>query len=71
MFIKEGYRIAVKIEYLSISFMPDNVNLLDKPIILYETKNKIINPEILSRENGKQLPLQKSIVRPEKIMFSW
>lgn len=49
MFIKEGYRIAVKIEYLSISFMPDNVNLLDKPIILYETKNKIINPEILSR----------------------
>lgn len=49
MFRKEGYRIAVKIEYLSISFMPDNINLLDRPIVLYETKNKIINPEILSR----------------------
>ncbi|WP_312288573.1 sensor histidine kinase [Chryseobacterium gleum] len=49
MFRKEGYRIAVKIEYLSVSFMPDNINLLDNPIVLYETKNKIINPEILSR----------------------
>lgn len=49
MFKKEGYRVAVKIEYLSISFVPENINLLDKPIVLYETRNKIISPEILSR----------------------
>lgn len=48
-FRKEGYKIAVKIEYLSITFVPDNTNLIDKPILLYETENKVIHPEVLSR----------------------
>ncbi|MET3038315.1 HAMP domain-containing sensor histidine kinase [Chryseobacterium sp. NRRL B-14859] len=47
-FKKEGYKIAVKIEYLSIVFVPRHTNLIDNPIILYETKNKVKHPGILS-----------------------
>ena len=47
-FKKEGYRVAVKIEYSSITFVPRNISLIDKPIILYETKNKVVKPGILN-----------------------
>ncbi|CAA7390087.1 hypothetical protein [Chryseobacterium fistulae] len=47
-FKKEGYKIAAKIEYYSIVFIPDSTRLIDKPIVLYETKNKVENPGISS-----------------------
>lgn len=40
-FKKEGYKVAVKIEYLSIIFVPTNTNLINKPIVLFETDNKL------------------------------
>lgn len=43
-FEKDGYKVAVKIEYLSIVFLPTRTNLIDQPIILYETKNKVVKP---------------------------
>lgn len=40
-FKKEGYKIAVKIQYLSIVFLPTKTQLIDKPITLFETRNKL------------------------------
>lgn len=45
-FEEEGYKVAVRILYLSIVYIPDSTNLIDKPIVLYETKNKVIQPGI-------------------------
>lgn len=45
-FKKEGYKIATKTEYVSIIYIPDSTRLIDQPIILYETKNKVTNPKI-------------------------
>lgn len=40
-FKKEGYKIAAKIQYTSILSLPDKTPLIDKPVVLYETKNKL------------------------------
>lgn len=45
-FKKEGYKIATKTEYISIIYIPDSTQLIDKPITLYETKNKVTNSKI-------------------------
>jgi len=50
-FEKEGYKVAVRIEYLSIVFLPSNTNLLEKPIILFETRNKVVKPGITNTGN--------------------
>ncbi|MGG5208769.1 sensor histidine kinase [Chryseobacterium sp. MIQD13] len=50
-FKKEGYKIATKTEYLSIVYIPDSTQLIDQPIILYETKNKVTNPKISNTGN--------------------
>lgn len=47
-FAKEKYQVAAKIEFMSILFVPENLHLIEKPIILYETKNKVKNPGILN-----------------------
>lgn len=41
-----GYDIAAKIEYTSIIHIPDSTRLIDKPILLFETSNKVTNPKI-------------------------
>ncbi|SFN52015.1 two-component system, OmpR family, phosphate regulon sensor histidine kinase PhoR [Chryseobacterium oleae] len=45
-FKKEGYKIATKTEYISIIYIPDSTRLIDQPITLYETRNKVSNPKI-------------------------
>lgn len=40
-FEKEGYKVAVRTQFLSIVYVPKNINLIDKPVTLYETRNKI------------------------------
>ncbi|WP_435523805.1 histidine kinase dimerization/phospho-acceptor domain-containing protein [Chryseobacterium indoltheticum] len=40
-FEKEGYKVAVRTQFLSIVYVPKNINLIDQPVILYETRNKI------------------------------
>src|SRR5215813_1572370 len=40
-FKKEGYTIAAKIQYTSILSLPDKTPLIDKPVVLYETKNTL------------------------------
>lgn len=45
-FKKEGYKIATKTEYISIIYIPDSTRLIDQPITLYETRNKVTNPKI-------------------------
>lgn len=45
-FENEGYKVAVKIQYLSIVFVPTNTNLIDKPIVLFETDNKLVKAGI-------------------------
>lgn len=47
-FKKEGYEVAVKIEYSSIVFNPTKTNLIAKPIVIYETEKKVIKPGILN-----------------------
>lgn len=50
-FKKEGYIIAIKIQYLSIVSLPEKINLLDQPITIFETKNKVTKPGSLSTGN--------------------
>ncbi|WP_080777869.1 sensor histidine kinase [Chryseobacterium phocaeense] len=45
-FKKEGYKIATKTEYISIVYAPDSTHLIDQPIVLYETKNKVTDSKI-------------------------
>lgn len=47
-FKNQGYKVAAKIEYISIVFVPKNYSLIDKPIVLYETENRVSNPKILN-----------------------
>lgn len=50
-FEKEGYIIAVKIQYLSIVSLPEKINLIDQPITIFETKNKVAKPSTISTGN--------------------
>lgn len=47
-FKKEGYKIAAKIQYTSILSLPDKTPLIEKPVVLYETKNKLKKTGIAS-----------------------
>ncbi|WP_426275860.1 sensor histidine kinase [Chryseobacterium sp. S-02] len=47
-FKKEEYKIAAKIQYTSIMALPEKTSLIDKPVILYETKNKLKKAGIVS-----------------------
>ncbi|MBN9311995.1 MAG: hypothetical protein BGO40_07655 [Chryseobacterium sp. 39-10] len=43
-FKDEGYRVAVELKYNSIIQLPDSTQLLKKPIVLYETLDKVKKP---------------------------
>ena len=45
-FEKERYQVAARITYLSIISVPDSTKLIDKPVILYETRNKVTDAGI-------------------------
>lgn len=45
---KDGYKISARIQYTSIIHLPDSTKLINKPIIIYETKDKVSNPKISS-----------------------
>ncbi|MGK6341999.1 sensor histidine kinase [Chryseobacterium sp. DT-3] len=45
-FKKEGYKIATKTEYISIIYIPDSTHLINQPITIYETRNKVTTPKI-------------------------
>lgn len=50
-FEKDDYEVAVRVVYLSVTSLPDSTKLIDKPIVLYETRNKVLKPGI--SETGK------------------
>ncbi|MCD9619261.1 sensor histidine kinase [Chryseobacterium gleum] len=45
---KDGYEISARIRYLSIIHLPDSTKLITKPIIIFETQDKIKHPRIAS-----------------------
>ncbi|OCA76791.1 hypothetical protein BBI01_21740 [Chryseobacterium artocarpi] len=45
---KDGYQISVRIQYNSIIHLPDSTKVIDKPIIIYESKDKVKKPKITS-----------------------
>ncbi|KFE98849.1 hypothetical protein IX39_15660 [Chryseobacterium formosense] len=50
-FEKNDYKVAIRVVYLSVISLPDSTKLIDKPIVLYETRNKVLRPGI--SETGK------------------
>ncbi|MDQ0784419.1 sensor histidine kinase KdpD [Chryseobacterium sp. W4I1] len=50
-FKKEGYQVAVRVQYLSIIFLPTKTQLIDKPITLFETRNKVVKAGISNTGN--------------------
>jgi two-component system phosphate regulon sensor histidine kinase PhoR len=50
-FKKEGYQVAVRVQYLSIVFLPTKTQLIDKPITLFETQNKVVKAGISNTGN--------------------
>ncbi|WP_100076576.1 sensor histidine kinase [Chryseobacterium camelliae] len=47
-FEEKGYRIAARIKYTSVTSLTDGAQLISQPIVLYETKNKVIKPGIFN-----------------------
>lgn len=45
---KDGYKISARIEYTSIIHLPDSTKLINQPIIIYETKDKVKKPKVTS-----------------------
>lgn len=45
---KDGYEISARIRYLSIIHLPDSAKVITKPIIIFETQDKIKHPRIAS-----------------------
>lgn len=45
---KDGYQISVRIQYNSIIHLPDSIKVIDKPIVIYESKDKVKKPKITS-----------------------
>ncbi|MCS4305293.1 sensor histidine kinase KdpD [Chryseobacterium sp. BIGb0232] len=45
---KDGYKISVRVQYTSIIHLPDSTKVIDKPIIIYETTDRVTNPKITS-----------------------
>lgn len=43
---KDGYKVSARIQYTSIIHLPDSTKLIDHPIIIYETKDKVKKPKI-------------------------
>lgn len=50
---KEGYKISARIQYTSIIHLPDSTKLIDKPLTIFETKDKVEKPEITSTGTWK------------------
>lgn len=64
-FKNDGYQIAARIEYTSIVFVPEKRSLIDHPIVLYETENKILNPKILNTGTWETSSTNTSDKKPE------
>jgi len=47
-FEEQGYRIAARIKYTSVTSLTDGAQLISQPIVLYETKNKVVKPGIFN-----------------------
>ncbi|NIF07608.1 HAMP domain-containing histidine kinase [Chryseobacterium sp. Tr-659] len=45
---KDGYKISARIRYMSIIHLPDSTKVIDHPITIFETKDKVIKPKIAS-----------------------
>lgn len=45
---KDGYIICVKIQYSLLLHLPDSIKLLQQPVTIYETKDKVRKPAITS-----------------------
>lgn len=59
-FKKEGYDISAKIQYYSIIHLPDSTKIIDQPIIIYETKNKVKNSKISTTSSWETSSTQRN-----------
>ncbi len=50
-FKNKGYKVAVELKYNSIIQLPDSTQLLKKPIIIYQTEDKVIKPGMQTTGN--------------------
>lgn len=57
---KDGYIIGVKIQYSLIIHLPDSIKLIQQPITIYETKDKIKKPRITSVGTWRTSSVQES-----------
>ncbi|GEN69300.1 MULTISPECIES: sensor histidine kinase [Chryseobacterium] len=59
-FKKEGYDISAKIQYYSIIHLPDSTKIIDQPIVIYETKNKVKNSKISTTSSWETSSTQRN-----------
>ncbi|WP_300685200.1 HAMP domain-containing sensor histidine kinase [Chryseobacterium sp.] len=45
-FKKENYKIALRVRYISIIFAPTGNKLIEEPIIIFQTRNKVSKPRL-------------------------
>lgn len=64
---KEGYDISAKIQYYSIIHLPDSTKIIDHPIIIYETKNKVKNPKISTTSNWETSSTKRNDINNKEI----
>ncbi len=56
---KDGYEISARIRYLSIVHLPDSAKVITKPIVIFETKDKLKNPRIASNGSWETSTTQR------------
>lgn len=66
-FKKEGYDISAKIQYYSIIHLPDSTKIIDQPIIIFETKNKVKNSKISTTSSWETSSTKRNDKNNEKI----
>ncbi|MBV8326085.1 sensor histidine kinase [Chryseobacterium sp.] len=48
---KDGYKISARIQYTSIIHLPDSTKLIDQPMVIFETREKVKTPKISSNSS--------------------
>ncbi|REC46315.1 sensor histidine kinase [Chryseobacterium pennipullorum] len=57
---KDGYKISARIQYISIIHLPDSAKIIDQPIVIFETKEKVKNPKIASNGSWETSTTKKN-----------
>lgn len=57
---KDGYIICVRIQYIQLLHLPDSIKLIQQPVTIYETKDKVKKPAITNIGTWRTSSIQET-----------